>query len=298
MKFKRCRSKPLAALYADHNVLGHISMQLTAHDNIKDDQIITVTTCSKPSHFLRHLRDRLVDVPLNGIRIHWPTSASGRARTVITRSGIRRRYVIPCFRFEDREAHCEAVEEAAACIILDACHGMEFQEQPVRFEFTWLGKTHEHFPDVLVACKNRYEFWECKRKQETSDFMTRKRAEHLRALLEPIGVGYRVISGKELFADAFLENARLLRRFAKHPVSESEKVEARLQVGQVGKCTLQQLAAMLASAEPISDVLAMIYNGDLCTDLRLKLTRSSLVNIPENNRSLPWVWQILNVDNV
>src|SRR3546814_3335459 len=50
----------------------------------------------------------------DGIRIEWPWTSHGRARKILSRSGARRRYVVPCFRGAKREVHCEAGEERDA----------------------------------------------------------------------------------------------------------------------------------------------------------------------------------------
>ncbi len=241
---------------------------------------------------LEQLRSRWRDQPCDGIRVQWPEVGRDRVRRVITRSGVRRRYAIPCYRDGDREAQCEAAEEAAACILLDACPGIEFQEQPLTLTFSWLGKPHQHVPDLLVASPGRYEFWECKRDTEARNFWIRKRAERLQTLLAPTGVGYRVVTGREVFAGHYLENARLLRRFATHRVPSSVESEAELQVRQTGTVTIQRIQRALRTGTGIADILALVYRGDLSVDLNVRLTAQSLVFLPDRNRRLPWVWQL------
>lgn len=251
------------------------------------------TLSSKPRPALELARARLRAGCVGGLAIKWP-QGYGRIKEVVTRSGARRRYVIPCYRYGDREAHCEAAEEAAACILLDACPGIEFQEQPFRLEFPWLGEIHQHVPDLLVASPGRYELWECKREAEAGNFWIRKRAEHLRTLLAPTQVGYRVVTGREVFAGHCLENARMLRRFATQWVSPSIASELALQVRFAGVLTLDQARKRLAGEVDIGDILALIYRGTICTDLNVRLTEKSVIHLPERNERLPWVWQLFD----
>jgi len=203
---------------------------------------------------------------------------------------------VPCFRHGDREAHGEAAEEAAAFILLDACPGVEFQEQPARFTFQWCGKTCQHFPDLLVASNDRFEFWECKRAEESQDFWIKKRTERLQELLAPLHIGYRVVSGLELFYEGFLDNAKRIRRFAKHSVSPSSEADARAQLDLHGALGFQQLAEHLRSSSPTDDLMAMIYHGNVVTNMGIKLTRLSQLYTSCGERRDPWVWQLFDRD--
>lgn len=265
--------------------------------DLGSDSRYLLTPSPKPRLALAQLRARVCAEPVVGLTIEWPTSPSGRIKRVISRSGTRRRYVIPSYRYGDREAHGEAPEEAAACILLDACAGVEFQEQPARFIFEWCGESNEHIPDLLIASHGRYEFWECKRPAEVAQFWIRKRSERLRLLLAPYGITYRVVTSKELCRDHYLANAKQLRRFAKHPVSESVRMESELRIQRAGTMTVQDLSDVLDSPEPTADVLALIYRGNLCADLSQKLTNETPLLPSDRSGGHPWVWQIFESVN-
>jgi hypothetical protein len=162
-----------------------------AHGGSGPSGLSHISAAPRPRPTLEQLRSRWRDQPCDGIRVQWPEVGQDRVRRVITWSGVRRRYAIPCYRCGDQEAQCEAAEEAAACILLDACPGIEFQEQPLTLRFSWLGKIHRHIPDLLVASPDHYEFWKCKRDTEAGNFWIRKRAERLQMLLAPTGIGCR-----------------------------------------------------------------------------------------------------------
>lgn len=220
----------------------------------------------------------------------WPN----RVKKVISRSGTRRRYIVPRYRHGECEAHGEAREEELSFILLDACDGVEFQEQPCRLTFEFRNQPCEHFPDILVAAEGRTEFWECKRTCEAEQFWIRKRAERLRALLAPVAVGYRVVTTAQLTSGAYIDNAKLLRRFAKHPVTETVKLEATVQLRATGRSTLGDIAQSLGSADPIGDMHALVYGGCVCTDLSARLDARSLLHLPHSDGRVPWVWQLFD----
>lgn len=253
------------------------------------------TPSPKPRPALQRLRAR-IGGDVDGLLIEWPAT-SGRIRKVLSRSGTRRRYVVPCYRVGEREAHCEAAEEAAACILLDACSGVEFQEQPARLTFDWQGIPHTHIPDLVVASSSRYEFWECKRESEATQFHIRKRTERLQVLLEPLGVQYRVVTGHELHVGSFLENARLLRRFAKHPVLESTRLDARIRVRNCERLTIGELATALGGVSTVADILSLIYQGKLQADLSTQLSEQSSLHVNSVNGDESWLWQIFALGN-
>lgn len=252
-----------------------------------------LTPSPKPRPSLIRAQERLGSKPVAGLSIEWPSPFPSRIRKVVTRSGAHRRYVVPCYRCGDVEAHGDAAEEAAAFILLDACPDVEFQEQPARFSFEWIGRWHQHVPDLLVATDTRFEFWECKRSFEAGRFWIRKRSERLQELLTPLGNGYRVVTGETLYRDSFLANARQLRRFAKRPMSETVIAEAALRTRTAGELAIHELADMLSDDEPASDVLALLYAGVLCTDLSRPLTRQSRVHL-RTQEEHPWVWRLFD----
>lgn len=141
-----------------------------------------LTLSPKPRPAPEHVRAHLEGSPTDGLAIKRPQDHS-RIRRVLSRSGTRRRYIIPSCRYGTIEAHNETAEEdAAAFILLDSCPGVEFKEQPARFIFQWCGETCQHTADSLVASRARWVFWECKRTEEAGNFWIRKHSEWMREL--------------------------------------------------------------------------------------------------------------------
>lgn len=204
---------------------------------------------------------------------------------------MRRRYVVPCFRGGDREAHCESAEEATACTLLDACFGLQFQEQPAKLVFEWRGQHVAHWPDLLVVSDaGATEFWECKRDHEARDLWVRRRTERLQELLAGTRFGYRIVATSELSRGAYFENARRLRRRAKLdvPLTFRECLAEALTDGN------RAMLSDLTANDPlrIDWVLGMLYRGELLADLRDPISATSRIRAADERRISPWVWEL------
>ena len=229
-----------------------------------------------------------------GISIYWPLTEHGRARRVLSRSGARRRYVVPCFRGQERNAHCEAPEEATGAVLLDACAGVEFQEQPARIEFEWLGKVLDHYPDCLAVAAEVKVFLEFKKDHEAADLYFRRRAERLAELLKELGYGYQMIPARSLKSAAYYDNAIAMRRdarlIARHP-------EWRQQVRSQMSRSCQETGRSILKAIPEglrhSALLSLLYDGELDTDFSVPISLDSHIHPPLSVKGgLPWVWEL------
>lgn len=228
------------------------------------------------------------------IRIEWPWSKDGRARKIISRSGTRRRYVVPCFRGEDRDAHCEAAEERDAVILLDACAGVELQEQPATFIFQWRNEEFEHIPDLLVVTEQGKEFWECKRDNEALDLVIRRRTEHLVELLRPLGFGYRLVSTKQLKQGNYVENAIRMRRRAKVAIPESVGRYCHSSVERPSMRASEILSQIAAEGDGdhLSVLFACLYQGALVGNLYEPISLDMTIEPIRAEEMRPWVWQL------
>ena len=226
------------------------------------------------------------------VKIIWPPGGSGRIQEILSRSGCRRRYVVPRLRNRScREAHGEAQEEADACTLLDACAGVEFQEQPANIRFEWCGEWHDHRPDIFVSgTDSRREFWECKKNYEAKKFDVRQRTIRLAELLQPLGITYRLVTTYDLTQRSFLENARFIRRRASIVVPPSYGSGVLRHLTQARLTTLGSLVDGAFDAR--KDWFAsLIYWGYIRADLSAPLSRSTRVSIPISGDT-PWVWQL------
>lgn len=228
------------------------------------------------------------------ICIYWPMAEHGRIRRILSRSGVRRRYCIPCFRGVPRDAHVEAAEEARSVVLLDACPGVEFQEHPARIEFELGGETYSHFPDILVCARamELREFWECKRDHEVEDIFIRIRARRLTELLEPLGYGYRLVSTSCLQKASYYENAITLRRDAAALQLMHDSVWTHREIAAaVDACVAGKPLDARHGAGAAAQQHALLYLGKLSADLAMPLCEASAFWLPKGD-SKPWVWEL------
>lgn len=231
---------------------------------------------------------------VDDIAIHWPQDGHGRARTILSRSGAKRRYAIPCFRGRERFVHAESQEEADGSVLLDACAGVEFQEQPAKMEFDWRGSRHTHYPDALMVSGQRKAFLEFKRDREVSDLKLRRRTEQLQVLLGKIGFGYLLVCTRQLRRGAFYPNAVSMRRhanyFVRHCKDYREAIEARLALGQVKASRLLEL---VPEQHRYGALMSLLYEGVLDTNFSLPVSLDSHVHPPLTGEGrVPWVWEL------
>jgi len=211
--------------------------------------------------------------------------------TLITRSGTRKRQIVSCLRYGIREAHCESEPEAAACTLLEASHGVVFQEQPADLHFWWLDQACCHRPDLLVGWSGVREFWEIKRNHEEDDPDIRFRTTRLRQLLAPFGVGYRLVPERLVNVDPLLYNASVLRRRADRPLPQRQVLLAIEAIRRLGVAPASELASVDCLSH--DDLLALAYWGVLSVDPFLTIDADSRFSIgPRTTGETPWVLRI------
>lgn len=230
----------------------------------------------------------------DGIAIHWPAAPHGRSRRVLSRSGARRRYVVPCFRGGERFAHCEAPEEATAAVLLDACYGLEFQEQPAKLEFEWRGNVYEHYPDVLVISETTTEFWELKKDHEADDIVFRRRSERISELLKALGYGYRMIPTRALHQASYYRNAIGMRRYAKLPARWPELAEYYNIIKTETAGHARKVLAFLPADKRMATLYACLYHGVLTADFSVPVSLDTYVH-PRicHKEEVPWLLELL-----
>lgn len=227
------------------------------------------------------------------IRIEWPQCEHGRSRNIITRSGVRRRYVVPCFRDGDREAHCESKEERDAAILLDANAGITFQEQPAKIVFNWRNEVVTHYPDLLVVDDRRREFWECKSNSEAEDLYIRRRTEALNILLSPLGYAYRLVTTSLLIKPRFIENARIMRRRAKAEIDDNLLFRMKGLTKSISAKEIFACESINACDDGFTLLCSALYRGIVRADLTGSIDLDMNIS-PSHDGDEPWLWQLLN----
>lgn len=227
-------------------------------------------------------------VESDDLRIEWATSPTGRARKILSRSSAHRRYVVPCFRYGEREAHGDAEEEANAFILLDACAGVRFQEQPAKLEFVRNARLETHFPDICVFGNDLPEFWECKSDREALTFDVRHRAQVVTNLLAAVGIRYRLVTASDLQKASYLQNAKRLRRYSS--IGELPSLARHDQRSR--PCPARSVLDRTPAHSQLDHLLHRLYRGDLRTAMEHPLSLDVDVTFPGTDGERPWVWQL------
>lgn len=176
-------------------------------------------------------------------------------------------------------------------MLLDACSGVEFQEQPARILFNLAGDK-EHYPDLLVVSGATKEFWECKRDAEALDLFVRKRTELLRALLRPLGFGYRVVTTSQLTSGNYLENAVSMRRRAKQPASMATQRHIRDHMADFIPAKASQVLSGISACDQFDILCNLLYAGDVAGHLWEKISLEMTIQPARLKGMKPWVWQL------
>lgn len=224
-------------------------------------------------------------------RMTWP-EIGGRCRRVLTRSGMRRRFVVPGYRHGRREIHCESTEERDVALILDSMANLAFQEQPALIDFLWRGERHIHYPDFAIWLPQGLYFVECKRDDEGQSLGIRARTEHLTDILGEAGIVYRLLTRGELDRTFHVQNAKTLRAARNASLSPSDDRKMRIVISK-GPCAINYLVAAInptrnRSIEVVQGIYSAIYAGALSLDWNVPLDRNSLVDRGDTEARFPW----------
>ncbi|WP_163839456.1 hypothetical protein [Pseudoxanthomonas sacheonensis] len=185
----------------------------------------------------------------------------------------------PIYRFISlklgRAVHVESGLEHQVAMLLDACPTVDwFAEQPVMMEFDTPQGLARHIPDFAVAHRGRPWFLELKFARDL-DAVLIERTQHLTELLSAVGVGYRLITERDLPGPTRLSNAWSLLQRGRGVSSEHQSLLAYHQVSSTPGISLGELGwSMPANAIGLARDL---MQGRLHTDLALPLSSESRI---------------------
>lgn len=152
--------------------------------------------------------------------IDFPQPGELRIRNVVSRSNARAAGKYPSWKM-DRMIHWESWNERNAFRLLDCEPKVNgFREQPCRIVYVIDGVRHTHFPDILVVFANAKEIWEVKPRCEALRPDVRVRTSFLTQALIQWGYVYRIALGEDLAQQPRLDNANVLVRFGRKPVTD------------------------------------------------------------------------------
>jgi hypothetical protein len=162
------------------------------------------------------------------LNIVFPSSGKLRARRVVSRSNARGTGKYPAIK-TGRMMQYESLNERNAMQLLDACPAVaSFYEQPCTIGYGRSDDMRMHYPDLLVLTNHHgKEFWEIKEAHEAYKPEVIYRTSVLSRLLPRYGYRYRLVIAESLKAGPQLENAKLLMKLGRNPVSPLQRERIR-----------------------------------------------------------------------
>lgn len=159
---------------------------------------------------------------MEGFRIEGPKDGGLRMRKLVHRGTQRPVHRVASLRL-GRPVQCESALEYEATLLLDVCSRVQsFAEQPARIHYFSNEKWHSHIPDVLLIVNSKPTFWELKFFTDLDEEIE-SRTRLMSECLGKLGVGYQLITEKDIRRRDCVQNALQVLRRARHadcPVQE------------------------------------------------------------------------------
>jgi len=198
---------------------------------------------------------------LSQIEILFPETG-GRSREIVSRSRHRPTGKYPSWKMS-RMMEWESPGELNAFRLLDADpRTISYCEQPFAIRFALDGRTHTHFPDILVDSQEKREIWDIQSKANTRDDEIARRTLVLRSELPQLGFEYRIVLADELASQPRLSNCLTLLKYGRQPV---------------GNAMRERIRQILSAAPHVCWRSAL--EGDLGTEGRAVLSRLALEGV-------------------
>lgn len=110
--------------------------------------------------------------------------------------------------------HWESALERDAFMLLDVdTRVMRFREQPAQMIYDDGNTAFTHFPDLLIESRQSIYFAEVKSDRDAQTPEVQQRCRLLTQHLAGFGLGYHLLTEKQLAAQPHLDNARVVRRY-------------------------------------------------------------------------------------
>lgn len=209
-----------------------------------------------------------------GVQWRLPDEGKVRARKLLSRAATR-----PVYRFTSlkmgRSIHLESALEHQVAMLLDACPTVDaFGEQPVTIEFDTGRGMAKHIPDLALTHRGQPWFLELKYSKDV-DQACLDRTRRLTELLMPLGIGYRLVTEKDLPQQPRLSNAWVLLQRGRRTVPSHLSLMIYQRVLQSPGITLRELewASPMTAAALARDLL----QGGLYADLGEKISEKTAI---------------------
>jgi hypothetical protein len=224
------------------------------------------------------MRQVTANLPGNPIRaIEFAADGESPVRRVVTRSSARGTGKYPSWKMK-RMLQWKSPDELNVLRLLDADPAViAFKEQPARITYVVEGEERRHYPNVLVEWSGAQELWEIQPREEAVAEEVAVRTALMDSALPAYGYGYRLVFADEIAAPPALDNALLLLRFGRAPLSAAEKERIRRFMEVSGSVTWGAVLAGTLGSRGRAQVSRLVLEGTLTFDKTRPLTAASVL---------------------
>lgn len=195
-----------------------------------------------------------------------------RFRNVVSRSNARVTGKYPSWKM-DRMTHWESRNERNAFSLLECDPDVKgFHEQPCKIVYVINGKKQTHYPDILVVFAKEREIWEVKPHFEALQTKVRVRTSFLAQALLPWGYRYRIALGEDLAQQPRLDNANVLLKFGKKPVTDNDYEIIRRALYKRGALSWSEACGGDYGAKGRDNLCSLAVRGTLRIDMGVPIS--------------------------
>lgn len=166
----------------------------------------------------------------------------------------------------DRVVQCESVLEHEAFLLLEVSPFVQaFAEQPVRIRYRQGYEWRSHIPDFAMLIGGRITFIELKFYNDV-DSEVSDRTRFMESMFKKFGVGYCLVTEKELRKGFHVQNAICVLRRARHSISEVQHLASLEKLRSVDQLPLSAFGWSLPGSKDAIGVAKLIMSGHAAID--------------------------------
>jgi hypothetical protein len=163
---------------------------------------------------------------------------------------------------------------------------LSYQEQPLRIQYVRDGRLHKYTPDFLVNRADRKQIIEVKPERKAQELESIVIFRILAAICRREGYEFLVATDTMIRVQPRLNNIKMLWRYSRTPILPQHQIHCHEWLCEQGQIEFLKLIEFLKSKNIEEQVAyALLYRGEIETDLRLPLTRHSIIKLPSGATS-------------
>lgn len=219
-----------------------------------------------------------------GVCIELPAIGKIRMRNLVHRGAQRPVSKATSVKL-DRVVHCESALELEAFLLLEVSPSVQaFAEQPVCIRYMQGNEWRSHIPDFAMLMGGRVTFIEVKFSKDVDEQVS-DRTRLMEGLLHNFGVGYRLVTEKEIRSGVYVENAMRVLRRARHAISEVQHLATLQTLRSVNRVPLAAFGWSVADSKAAIGVAKLIMSGHAEIDENILLSDRSCVWLAKGGQS-------------